>query len=75
MAFAPMDRSGATGVNPPSSRPLELRHGWTGTRPDRLLQHASTDDENVGIGAVAAAMAAMALVGIFAFVVVVLFAF
>ena len=75
MAFSSLERSGAVGVNPPSSRPLELREGWTDQRPDRLLQHASTDDENVGVGAVAAAMGAMALVGIAAFIMVVAFAF
>ena len=79
MANAHYDRHSArTAVTPPSGGEPALREGWgsAGTdRPARLMQHVQTDDTDVTVRPLMAALVAVALVLIAAGVIVVAFAF
>lgn len=71
--------SAKTAVRPPNTQDPALRAGWGSSgateRPARLMEHMQTDDDDVGVRAVVAALAAVGLVLIAAGLIVFAFAF
>lgn len=71
--------SARTAVRPPGLQEPELRQGWGSSgatdRPARLTQHMQTEDTDVSVQPLVAALGAVALVLIASALIVLIFAF